>query len=74
MSALLRVPELLYRGINRARRALYGAGLFRSHTLPRPVISVGNLGTGGAGKTPAVIALCRYLESHGLRVTVLTRG
>jgi len=74
MSALLRVPELLYRGINRARRALYGAGLFKSHALPRPVISVGNLGTGGAGKTPAVIAVCRYLESRGVRVAVLMRG
>lgn len=74
MSALLRLAELLYQGINRVRRALYGAGVLKSHRLPRPVISVGNLGTGGAGKTPAVIAVCRFLESRSVRVAVLSRG
>lgn len=74
MSAVLFLAERLYRGINRARRALYRAGLLEGKRLPRPVISVGNLGTGGAGKTPAVIAVCRFLESRGLRVAVLTRG
>jgi tetraacyldisaccharide 4'-kinase len=38
------------------------------------VISIGNIAIGGAGKTPAVIALCRFLEQRGLRVCVLTRG
>jgi len=42
--------------------------------LPRPVISIGGIGSGGAGKTPAVIAVCRHLEQQGLRVAVLTRG
>jgi lauroyl/myristoyl acyltransferase/tetraacyldisaccharide-1-P 4'-kinase len=74
VSVLLRPAELLYRGINRGRRALYRAGVLRAKRLHRPVISIGNLGAGGAGKTPAVIALCRYLESQGLRVAVLTRG
>lgn len=74
MSGVLYLAELLYRGINRARRALYRAGLFKGKRLPRPVISIGNLGTGGAGKTPAVIAVCRFLEARGLRVAVLSRG
>lgn len=39
-----------------------------------PVISVGNLSTGGAGKTPLVIALARLLKISGLRVDVLSRG
>jgi tetraacyldisaccharide 4'-kinase len=71
---LLAFPELLYRGINRMRRALYRAGLLKARRLPRPVISVGNIGTGGAGKTPTVIALCRSLEAQGVRTAVLTRG
>lgn len=39
-----------------------------------PVISVGNLSTGGAGKTPLAIALARLLTERGLSVDVLSRG
>ncbi|WP_109486139.1 tetraacyldisaccharide 4'-kinase [Occallatibacter savannae] len=39
-----------------------------------PVISVGNLSAGGAGKTPLVIALARLLTNEGWRVDVLSRG
>lgn len=74
MNALLKPAELLYRGINRLRRSAYRAGLLKSKRLPKPVVSVGNIATGGTGKTPAVIAICRFLEQRGLRVCVLTRG
>lgn len=39
-----------------------------------PVVSIGNLSTGGAGKTPLTIALAKALTSRGLRVDVLSRG
>lgn len=39
-----------------------------------PVISVGNLSTGGSGKTPLVIALARALQQRGFAVDVLSRG
>jgi tetraacyldisaccharide 4'-kinase len=71
---LLKTIELLWRGVNRVRRALYRRGILKSKRLPRPVISVGNLAAGGAGKTPAVIAIARYLDARGFRVAVLTRG
>jgi tetraacyldisaccharide 4'-kinase len=71
---LLKPLELLWRGVNRLRRALYRRGIPKSKRLPRPVISVGNLAAGGAGKTPAVITIARYLEKRGFRVAVLTRG
>lgn len=74
MSVLLKPLEILYRGVNRARRGLYRAGLLKAKRLHRPVISIGNLAAGGAGKTPAVIAVCRFLAARGLRVAVLTRG
>ena len=74
MTILLKPLELVYRGINRLRRAAYRTGLLEGKRLNRPVISVGNIAAGGTGKTPAVIAVCRFLESRGLRVTVLTRG
>ena len=42
--------------------------------LRRPVISIGNLSTGGAGKTPLTIALAKALTARGLHVDVLSRG
>lgn len=74
MNLLVKGAELLYRGLNRVRRALYRAGILRAKRLPHPVISIGNISAGGAGKTPAVIAVARHLAKRGLRVTVLTRG
>ncbi|HET7434164.1 MAG TPA: tetraacyldisaccharide 4'-kinase [Thermoanaerobaculia bacterium] len=71
---MFKPAELLYRGINRARRALYRAGVLQGKRLPKPVISVGNIAAGGAGKTPAVIAIARLLTDRGLKVAVLTRG
>lgn len=43
-------------------------------TPPVPVISVGNLSTGGTGKTPIVIALAQWLVDNNTRVVVLSRG
>jgi len=39
-----------------------------------PVISIGNLSTGGAGKTPLTIALVRALRERGVYLDVLSRG
>ncbi|HEX9986290.1 MAG TPA: tetraacyldisaccharide 4'-kinase [Thermoanaerobaculia bacterium] len=74
MTLLLKPAELLYRGVNRVRRALYRAGALKAKRLPRPVISIGNIAIGGAGKTPAVICIAGHLAAAGLRVAVLTRG
>lgn len=39
-----------------------------------PVVSIGNLSVGGAGKTPLAIALARAFTAHGMHVDVLSRG
>jgi tetraacyldisaccharide 4'-kinase len=49
-------------------------GLEPVRRLRFPVVSIGNLSTGGAGKTPLTIALAKALKRRGLRVDVLSRG
>lgn len=56
------------------RNAMFDHGLRSVHRLGRPTISVGNLTTGGTGKTPMVIDLARRLRERGRRPAVLLRG
>jgi tetraacyldisaccharide 4'-kinase len=42
--------------------------------LRYPVVSIGNLSTGGAGKTPLTITLAKALTQRGMHVNVLSRG
>lgn len=58
----------------RLRHRLYRTGWLRQRRLPAVVISVGNLTTGGTGKTPLVIWLAGELARAGEAVAVLTRG
>lgn len=64
---------LLYRGIIGIRNLLYDTGLLKSISFDLPVISVGNLNTGGSGKTPMIEYLIRQLQPF-IRVSVLSRG
>jgi tetraacyldisaccharide 4'-kinase len=48
--------------------------LKRRQRLPHKVISVGNITTGGTGKTPAAIALAEEAKRRGLYPVILTRG
>ncbi|RUM58844.1 MAG: tetraacyldisaccharide 4'-kinase [Persephonella sp.] len=56
------------------RRDLYYNGFIRQKSLPRPIISVGNLSVGGTGKTPIVIDIAKKLQERGYYVVVLSRG
>ncbi|HEX8141563.1 MAG TPA: tetraacyldisaccharide 4'-kinase [Pyrinomonadaceae bacterium] len=65
----------LYGAVIRARLALYGSGAMKVHRVGVPVLSVGNLTTGGTGKTPLVEWLARAVAlRQGKRVCILTRG
>lgn len=55
-------------------RYIYESGVRKRYRLGRPVISVGNLSTGGTGKTPLVIAISKYLQNIGKNPVVLSRG
>lgn len=72
--ALLRPLALLWPIAARFRAFAYRARLLRAKRLPGTVISVGNLTTGGTGKTPVVLWIAERLHSEGKRVAVLTRG
>lgn len=56
------------------KATLRRAGFLRTRTLQWPVISIGSLSAGGAGKTPVVIALAKLLRESGWNVDVLSRG
>jgi len=58
----------------RLRNASYDRGVLVSQKLSVPVISVGSISAGGAGKTPFVIFLGEFLKAHGVRFDVLSRG
>ncbi len=66
--------SLLYGGLALARRRLYASGVLRAYRALKPVISVGNITLGGAGKTPLVIAIVEALQQRQLRPAVLIRG
>lgn len=71
---LLWPVSLLYRLLIAIRQSLYRQGVLRSEHPGRPVVVVGNVIAGGAGKTPVVIALARHLQARGLRPGVISRG
>jgi tetraacyldisaccharide 4'-kinase len=58
----------------RLRLALYRRGFLKSERFDVPVIVVGNVVAGGAGKTPLVMALVKHLQAQGLAPGVISRG
>ena len=66
--------SLLYGGLVRLRRALYESGVLASAHPGCPVLVVGNVIAGGAGKTPVVMALLAHLQAQGWRPGVVARG
>jgi len=69
LAHLLAPLGLVWQWAGTLRRALT-----RGWRAPVPVICVGNLVAGGAGKTPVVLSLLAILKARGLRPAALTRG
>jgi tetraacyldisaccharide 4'-kinase len=65
--------SMVYGLIIRIRNLLFDQGFLHSSSYAIPIISVGNLTTGGTGKTPHVEYLIRLLHPF-LRVSTLSRG
>lgn len=64
----------LFCAISILRRFMYVYGLLPGHTMPVPVVIIGNISVGGTGKTPLLIALCEYLTQKGFKPGVVSRG
>ena len=64
----------MYAAALRLREFALRTGLEPRQRLRWPVISVGSLSAGGAGKTPAILALAELLSGSGISVDVLSRG
>ncbi len=78
LAALLRwvlaAVSFIYGDIVHWRNIAYDRGWKSVTRLPVPVISVGNITTGGTGKTPTVIMIANCLTDAGLKPAILTRG
>ncbi|MEO6807274.1 MAG: tetraacyldisaccharide 4'-kinase [Edaphobacter sp.] len=64
----------LYGAALAIKRRLFQWGWLKQRRLVNPVISVGSVSAGGAGKTPMVLMLARVLRHRGYAVRILTRG
>lgn len=74
MVNLLTPFGILYGRIVDLRNYFYDRGIFRTYDLGARTISIGNLTTGGTGKTPLVALVAEILAENGEKVCVLSRG
>jgi tetraacyldisaccharide 4'-kinase len=72
--AALGAASLAYGAGVLGRRLLYDLKVLKRRRLPARVICIGNLTTGGTGKTPAVLLAAETLRRRGHDVAVLSRG
>jgi tetraacyldisaccharide 4'-kinase len=64
----------VFGAVVRARNEFYDRGTLRAQRLQGPVISIGNISTGGTGKTPFLILLGELLKQRSILFDVLSRG
>ena len=64
----------LYQSAANVRNSLYDRGILKTHSLGARTISIGNITTGGTGKTPLVAHVAEILADAGEKVCILTRG
>ena len=64
----------LYGAVLAMKRQLFRWGWLKQNRLQSPVISIGSVSAGGAGKTPMVLMLAWVFRHRGYAVRILTRG
>ena len=73
-SVVLFVLSRVFRSLIQLRHGLFRRRILRHKTLGCLVVSIGNITTGGTGKTPVTEVFARTLSSKGRKVAILSRG
>lgn len=71
---LLKFCSIFYALGSGLKNKLYATGKLTPKKVDAFVISVGNLTTGGVGKTPVVAQIANYLTQKGEKVAIVSRG
>lgn len=72
---ILLIPvSVVYSVIIFFRNKFYDYGIIKTRKISRPVISTGNITTGGTGKTPLTIHIARYFLDKGISAGIISRG
>lgn len=78
MSIFLRILllplSIIYSIIISIRNLFYDKNIFISSEVSKPVISIGNISTGGTGKSPFTILLATLFKRRNLRPAIISRG
>ncbi|PHV10704.1 tetraacyldisaccharide 4'-kinase [Chitinimonas sp. BJB300] len=73
-ATLLLPLSWLFGALAASRRTLFRLGWLHSERIAAPVVVVGNITVGGAGKTPTVLYLAQALRQSGLQAGIISRG
>ncbi len=71
---MLSLLAWIYGKVTNVRNRLYERGVFETFDLRARTVSIGNITTGGTGKTPLVAYIATLLVGRGEKVCILTRG
>ncbi len=71
---ILAIPTFFYSFITNCRNFLYDKNILKAEKVNANVVAVGNLTTGGVGKTPVVAEIAKYYLSKGEKTAVISRG
>lgn len=72
--SILKFLSLFYAIGSNTKNFLYDKKILKPKKVKAKVISIGNLTTGGVGKTPVVCEIAKYLKSNGEKVAIISRG
>ena len=74
MKLIFYLLSRLYSGISAIRNYCYDRNIIKIHKIEKPVISIGNITTGGTGKTPMTRYLAEKLIQLGYKPGIISRG